>query len=211
MIEKYIEQILAANPNVKPDELLNWIVSEIGYYKGRIQNNMDSLEDRFGVVEGFHKAVDKSLKTKPADLMDQVKCRKGCGHCCKIYVDVSLAEAQYVLNYCDDNNITINVDYLKEQAKLLKVDDFMFSKHKRCVFLAGDDTCKVYEVRPISCRTYFVISDPELCDYSNGIKTVQAIATMEENLMGAGLFAADSETGSLSQMLLRAIEIKKGS
>ena len=39
---------------------------------------------------------------------------------------------------------------------------------KRCGFLAEDNTCKIYDIRPIVCRTHNSLDDPKFCDASQG-------------------------------------------
>jgi Fe-S-cluster containining protein len=41
--------------------------------------------------------------------------------------------------------------------------DLWWAAQVSCVFLRDDNTCSVYDARPISCRGYFVRTDPARC------------------------------------------------
>jgi Fe-S-cluster containining protein len=208
---EFIEQILAAFPNADKRKVLADIMDGIEFYRSKASKYLNGpMEDRLGIVHAFYDAVHRSIKRDTAKtVLDQVKCKKGCAHCCKIRVLVSLAEAQYIYEYSKENNITIDVDYLKEQAKLTEDHDYDFSKFRNCVFLSNDNSCLVYEARPISCRRHLVVSEPSNCDVQGGKKTVSAVPALDASLIGAGLMVADKEHGNFPEMLLRAIELDK--
>ena len=56
--------------------------------------------------------------------------------------------------------------YLCHEGVSVHVDegDWYISIAKRCENLAGDDSCLIYQDRPLICRRY----DPDGCDYTGG-------------------------------------------
>lgn len=76
-------------------------------------------------------------------------CKPGCAACCKIDVTLTLAEAEYIAFSCK-----IRIDYGENQTS---------SHRSPCPFLSGDDYCKIYEVRPLNCRTFHAAANPGMC------------------------------------------------
>ena len=70
-----------------------------------------------------------------------------------------------IVNYCKENGIEIDREYLTKQAA---VGRKTYTPLSRCVFLK-DNLCSIYPVRPIACRKHWVKTDPSLCDFSNNI------------------------------------------
>jgi Fe-S-cluster containining protein len=52
-----------------------------------------------------------------------------------------------------------------------------------CVFLSDEKTCTVYQFRPSRCRTYFVFSDPTLCQPPSGNVVKFANYTMVDRMI----------------------------
>lgn len=206
-INQMVEHILASNPNVNRSEVLKLLTEWVNEYKVQASKYINDPEHRLELVKEFYQLVDESIKELPHDTMKNVKCKKGCAHCCHVQVIVSLCEAQYILEHCKKNNIALDVEYLKNQASLREPNHFHFSPFKKCVFLNKNNECSVYSVRPITCRRYFVVTDPELCRMDQGPQNVGIVATISGDLMQSGLMAADQAWGSFAEMLLRAIEL----
>lgn len=204
-----VEKFFANNPQLPYDEVMTFMLKAMKFYKKQARKHLDkSLDHKMGVVDGFYNAVDKSMKEKLAKIPD-VKCKKGCAFCCKIPIEISLAEAQYIYEICKENNIPIDTNYLKSQVKL-KEEEYILSEFHNCVFLGEDNSCLVYEVRPICCRRYYVISDPQYCNAQTLKKhQVAIVQTLNEDAMALGLIEADRAFGSLPEMLLKAIELDK--
>ena len=92
-------------------------------------------------------------------------CKRGCTHCCHSFVTVTNEEADYIFAIAKEKNIPLSKKRLAYQARFRSPTDYFtrFGKRTRCVFLNDKDDCMIYEQRPISCRKYFVITDPEKC------------------------------------------------
>jgi Fe-S-cluster containining protein len=76
-------------------------------------------------------------------------CQKGCSHCCKIDVNVSRLEAEF---------ITVNGGPTLDQGSA-----YTTGHTGACRFLSKDGSCSVYEVRPFNCRTFHTLDDPKYC------------------------------------------------
>lgn len=182
------------------------LLTEAAYYQKQAKRLLTNPLLKFEVVEAFLKLVDESLKKIPNDLVKQIKCKKGCAFCCRNRVYVSLVEAQHIIHYCNSHGIAIDVDYLKEQAKLREDRDYHFTKFNKCVFLDENELCSIYKVRPLGCRKYFVVTDPKNCNMDGEPKQVTSIITTEADMMISGLMAADRASGNLPEMLLLALQ-----
>lgn len=108
-------------------------------------------------------------------------CRKGCSHCCNIAVVVNLVEARAISKASGRR-----YDGNARPARYENTDKW---RGVPCPFLR-DGRCAVYEVRPLTCRTYFNMSDTtEICDVvSHPSQSVPHLNTEEfMNLAAAGM------------------------
>jgi Fe-S-cluster containining protein len=137
----------------------------------------------------------------------QLSCKKGCSNCCKIRVDVAEVEADMLVAYAEENGMPIDTDYLKSQLVLQDPGDYRGKENAACVFLK-DGICSVYEVRPLACRNYAVISDPSLCDYERP-EQVQILFVLDNELLLSGLTNVKNlKAGTMQEMLLQSLEKK---
>ncbi len=78
-------------------------------------------------------------------------CRKGCGYCCSIPVDVSLIEAARISIYLQQE-LEPNIVTVTEE-----------DKYAPCPFQTKDFTCGIYPVRPLNCRLFASIDSWHPC------------------------------------------------
>ncbi len=86
---------------------------------------------------------------------EYIHCKKGCAHCCK-QGDYPMSEIEFEYLMSGFNNleektkeiIKNNIENIKKEAK----DSYI------CPFLI-DNSCSVYEYRPIVCRTFGVLTE----------------------------------------------------
>ncbi|MBA2406607.1 MAG: YkgJ family cysteine cluster protein [Chitinophagales bacterium] len=95
------------------------------------------------------RGVDKAFQQAHDDAFAHINCLE-CANCCRI--------AQPVFEKPDINRVSRHLGMKPERfiKKYLKPDpDYeYFTKKMPCVFLGDDNKCKIYEVRPMGCRTY---------------------------------------------------------
>ena len=123
--------------------------------------------DAPSVAREVHIAIDKVLerdRRKSAESAD-IKCRKGCDHCCRGPVEVWPHEAALLVEIAREAGMEI------DQARLERQSHYTMNTWRQqpaadttCVFLGDDGACKVYEFRPNTCRKLLVVTDPALCD-----------------------------------------------
>lgn len=174
---------------------------------GLLNNYTDQLRklstiNRFDTTKEVHKALDGFFDRTPEESKQQIKCSKGCTACCYIELDVSGDEAALIINYCKENNIDIDIDYLKKQAAAGRK---IFSEFSRCVFLK-DTLCSIYPVRPVSCRKHFVTTDPALCDFSKNIAhDIGRYFDLNSEILASAMLNVE-ETTSLELALLKVLD-----
>jgi uncharacterized protein len=184
-------------------------------------NREAAIEKIKGVIKFYQDQINKSngtpqqIATNLYDLMDGLtkdessganptSCKKGCSFCCNYYTACSDREALLIIDYCKEYNIAIDINYLREQAKL-GWKEFTSQEHTACVFLSNQGTCNIYEVRPLSCRKYYVISPPELCDQVThpGAKVARIGNVQAECLVSAA--GSDETNNSIPRALLKML------
>ena len=76
-------------------------------------------------------------------------CSKGCSHCCRMDVQITAFEAEYIM-------LATGIP--------CKPSPSLTTGHKmQCPFLSGSGICTIYDCRPLFCRTYHLLGDPKLC------------------------------------------------
>lgn len=76
-------------------------------------------------------------------------CQKGCSHCCSYDVQITTFEAEYI--------------YLKVGVPHNQETSFSINNNRPCPFLAPNQQCAIYAYRPVVCRTFHALGDPENC------------------------------------------------
>jgi Fe-S-cluster containining protein len=179
---------------------------------GTLQLNMEEIRSSPPSSEkamAFHEYVSKAIQRGKGDR--PASCRKGCAHCCHLLVDITKSEALLLADAARALSPE-KKQRLKEQASW--PNDPMFFVHQfpksRCVFLADDNSCSIYERRPMACRAHFVISDPVHCDTEKSPgNTIQTVAYMDAEGFISAAYEADS-AAALSKQLLPFIEDANG-
>ena len=137
---------------------------------------MDRYSERFraagnqdapSIAREAHLAIDGVLerdREKSAGGGD-IKCRKGCSHCCHGPVEIWPQEAALLVEIAREAGIDMDEARLERQSRH-NVDSWRQqpAADTACVFLGDDGACKVYEFRPNACRKLLVVTDPSLCD-----------------------------------------------
>ena len=145
-----------------------------------------------------HDTIEKIILTAPEEDKKDIRCKAGCTACCFIDASITSEEAALIVAFSRKNNIEIDQSYLIKQAETGRKD---FSAVSKCVFLEND-LCRIYEVRPSTCRKHFVMSDPELCDSSKN-KEIPLVTyfNLQSEMVTSALMNL-STTGPIEKMLL---------
>lgn len=134
-------------------------------------------------------------------------CKKGCSHCCYIDVEITKDEAELLAKVCDDNDFTPDMDMLRALSKGKANVPY---EDRACIFLDKEKgECKVYGNRPLACRKYFVVNDPDRCNsekYPAGKTEVLIHYGME--FFVSGIYTA-MNPGQMEKMLLEYFERRK--
>jgi len=167
----------------------------------RLENNAESVSSAMhGAIDGAMADIIKETKEKPS-------CGKGCSFCCFLQVDISDDEAVLLKEYSREIGVDIDYNHLEKQ---LSASNEEFLKlplsERKCVFLDGFASCKVYEHRPSACRKLLVVSDPALCDTDKNMGAkVGRLVSVEAEVLTSSLLNA-RESGSMAKMLIKAKE-----
>lgn len=96
---------------------------------------------------------------------EPISCRAGCGACCHQPVFASFDEFEAIKDHLVETGRKLDRNKLQMQKEDLV--DGVFTKLKvpdrKCVFLGANNSCTIYEVRPLLCRRYNVYSNPAHC------------------------------------------------
>jgi hypothetical protein len=197
MLKDYLG-ILMEQPENKEtiDQILDLINGYIVQLRGlRSQNREETTKEVYKAIDGFFNAA-------PEENKKDIQCKTGCTACCFIEIDVSGDEAATIINYCRENSIEVDRDYLTKQAA---VGRKTYSELSRCVFLK-DNLCSIYPVRPVACRKHWVKTDPALCDFSkNIVNQVGGYFDVNTEILASAMLNVD-ETSSLEKTLLGELD-----
>lgn len=137
-------------------------------------------EKRRLAVWNFYDLHDHAVAEMLKD--ETPSCKRGCAHCCKSPVMMSLAEAEAIIDrfpevvarvrpkleehYVITDRLITEVNGradLDEDRREVLFADRYWDEVGSCAFLENNE-CSVYEARPYPCRNYHVTSEPERCD-----------------------------------------------
>ena len=121
------------------------------------------------------------------EIANDVVCKKGCNYCCKVPVNLSAFEAQYIEN---QTGLTNRLRGTRQPLES-HVD------HEMCLF-NKNGLCSIYEYRPLNCRIFGSFDSVEFCkkgNVSHQIATVEIHDTLLDiaNLLGDYSFQAQDQ------------------
>ncbi|MCG6910453.1 MAG: hypothetical protein LJE94_10065 [Deltaproteobacteria bacterium] len=125
-------------------------------------------------------------------------CKRGCFYCCGQHILTNIAEAQALghfikqeLSLCQIEDLRIRTQKWHEWDKMRRgrrdaahsVEQLASPAYHYCPLLVEGE-CSVYPMRPLTCRTHFVCSDPSACRHASDPGSVEddptALATVLE-------------------------------
>jgi Fe-S-cluster containining protein len=124
-------------------------------------------QDAPSVARRVHVTIDDVLDRdrKKSATSGDIKCGKGCDHCCRGPVEIWPHEAALLVEFAREAGMELDRARLERQSQHT-MDDWgqQPTADKACVFLGEDGACKVYEFRPNACRKLLVVTEPSLCN-----------------------------------------------
>ena len=164
------------------------------------------LEFEPGLERGhaLHQMMDHELK---AASQYAISCHKGCSGCCHYEVEITRNEA-IVLRDAVQRGVLIDFKRLHLQAMRERRSPEwrrFGSADNRCVFLAENGACRVYDVRPSICRKHIVSTPPVNCT-TDGATVSPIQVLLAEILLSAELSIDGNGFGSLPKMLESLME-----
>ena len=157
------------------------------------QDNEISITRQEIFVKSVYTSVDEAIRCELIRLQDEddviPTCKLGCYHCCGQHILVNIAEAHSLVQY-------INREFTQDQIYELRlrtlrwhewdgvrVDRYPSSNIEQKIAILNDDNlycpllvggvCSAYPMRPITCRTHFVRSNPSLCGPINNTESIK--------------------------------------
>ena len=130
----------------------------------------------FDKYEVLVKTAEDVFARVKSDFPECVKCKTGCSDCCHALFDLTLIEALYInqqfnqkidetkkaeliekANRADRKIYKIKRNAYKSASAGTEEDEILSAMAKervRCPLLNSEDTCDLYDHRPITCRLY---------------------------------------------------------
>ena len=195
---------LALFQQTKPAKEFDEIASQVFRIFRRYLFQLSRLQPGPERATWIHQQID--LEMAKTD-RSQVTCRKGCGACCYLEKQITLDEAEILVQQMK-SRVLIDRKLLRQQVEKINEGQKWGSvnhQKNRCIFLGKDQACTVYESRPAVCRKHQVTSPPEECQKNDGVITPQP-EMLPELLASAAISVPDLEYGSLPTMIWQELE-----
>lgn len=104
--------------------------------------------------------VEEGLRK--AKLFEKATCNKGCSFCCHDTIYGSQIEIEVIKSILKE--LKIKPDRKRSKIQNSKAPDKLTWQEKACVYLAEDGTCRIYQFRPIVCRTHNNVGPMDDCN-----------------------------------------------
>jgi Fe-S-cluster containining protein len=129
------------------------------------------------------------------ELVAQVRCGRGCAHCCHLWVGVTRDEAALLAERVEAGTARPDPGRMEVQRHWDTPMAFLGrpASETACVFLGPDSACTVYEDRPSICRALLVTSDPEGCRAGGEESRTTSIMNPPLDLLLSAALTVDTE------------------
>jgi len=118
-----------------------------------------------------------------------VACKKGCSHCCHIWVSATVPEVLFVAKALRRKGNAAVADKIKTAHLITKGFDFIArGQHPHPCALLENDVCSVYASRPRACR-FAASADAAICARSYINLTSEDIPTPVLSVVGRNAYA----------------------
>ncbi|GIM27362.1 hypothetical protein CPJCM30710_00280 [Clostridium polyendosporum] len=155
------------------DEITKFFLENI--YNVIEKNDTFAVSKALDHLKVIYEKVDKGLN----QFSGYAPCQKGCGTCCSLYLECTPIEAELIRRYVKDNfsqeeidNIILRLKCMNEQFEQIikssgenkeEIIKKYLDRKQPCIFLTKENSCGLYEVRPLVCRSFIVFSAAENC------------------------------------------------
>jgi len=201
---RWLMQQIPASARAQADEALAWQAEAL--------RDIPADGQRARLVHDRLDVLQASFLAKRPEVAAQVSCRKGCGHCCHMWVGATREEGALLAAQVRSGAVVIDRQRLARQAQAADpAAYFALSREEaRCVFLDDEGACAVHRDRPSICRLVLVASDPELCRTADTATRIQAVICPDTEVLASAALSAEDDPGpesgrSLAQVLLAAL------
>jgi Putative zinc- or iron-chelating domain len=136
-------------------------------------------------VRFLHVKVDATLQTMRAVRVD---CKKGCAHCCRVWVSATIPEVLFIAKAMRRRNDAQLGGRVAAAHRITGPYDFVSRQrlHHQCPLLS-DELCSVYEMRPVSCR-FWASADVAACLRVFRQSSGETVPTPMSHLKGRGAY-----------------------
>lgn len=159
-----IQPLLPGSPKAQPAPALppvpRALLDEADHLINVRLNGPGTLFEHLTLAYAFLDKVSREL------VSTFTTCSKGCSHCCRMDVQITTFEAEYIV-------MASGIPHAPEAR-------FTQGHKGACPFLSSSGECSIYHIRPLLCRTYHVFSDPKLCGIPGA--AVAQYGSMESNM-----------------------------
>ena len=133
---------------------------------GLIEEWRDKGDKEMEFLNSFLVSIDKTkgfnfqiLKDTHTQVFNEIDCLQ-CGNCCKTTPPIfTRKDVKRIAKYLNTTPKAFERAYTIED-----VDGQLVGIRVPCTFLNEDNTCSIYEVRPLACRTYPHTDDPAFAE-----------------------------------------------
>ena len=136
-------------------------------------------------VQFLHEKVDATLQTLRTLRVD---CKKGCAHCCRVWVSATIPEVLFIAKSLRQRNDVALNKGVAAAHRITGAYDFIARQrlHQQCPLLA-EDLCSVYETRPVSCR-FWASTNVAACLRVFRQSSRETVPTPMSHLKGRGAY-----------------------
>ncbi len=137
----------------------------------------------------LRRRIDRFSASVHARYLDEIHCRRGCFDCCKAGLTLTAVEAV---------NLGQFLGFSRDRV-LLQAGQHPLHLEGYCSFLGEAGQCRVYEERPIVCRTHGLplayADEPEIvtCEKNFSVHPPHRSAVLNMENVATALFAVNLE------------------
>ena len=186
-----------------------------GYQLGMktVESNL-SQDSLFLSISKMYDAIDElidSLSELSREQNEPIKCKNGCAYCCHQPVFALDYEMQYLNSFIKEKFTVQKQNEIRTRAnnnlqKLSGLTELEIFDSKHPCPLLEDESCSVYEVRPMACRIY-LSTDLNTCSkFFNAPEDKSNFPALLEFPMRAGRFMNE---GFKSALKIKGISVEE--